>query len=51
MPPELRKPPEPDDIERELQQLRGFGSTLLFALGTSAALIAAISLLLWLAIL
>ena len=44
-------PPEPgdpmDDIDRELEKLRGFGSTLFLALGTSALLIAAVTAALW----
>lgn len=50
MPPELRDPTTADDIDRELEKLRGFGSTLLVALSVSAGLIAAITLLLWWAV-
>jgi hypothetical protein len=39
--------PVSDEIERELEKLRGFGSTLLLALGTSALLFALITAVLW----
>lgn len=47
MPTRLDEPPESDDIDRELEKLRGFGSTLLLALGTSLLMIAAVSAALW----
>ena len=47
MPSETDEPPELDDIDRELEKLRGFGSTLLLALGASALLISAVSAVLW----
>jgi hypothetical protein len=50
MPHEVNDPPNSDDIDRELEKLRGFGSTLLIALSISAGMIAAITLLLWWAV-
>jgi hypothetical protein len=50
MPPELHDRTNSDDIDRELEKLRGFGSTLLIALSVSAGMIAAITLLLWWAV-
>ena len=47
MPTQLDEPPESDDIDRELEKLRGFGSTLFLALGASAVLIAVITVILW----
>lgn len=37
------EPPHADDIDRELEKLRGFGSTLFVALATCALLIVAVS--------
>jgi hypothetical protein len=44
------QPHHADDIDRELDKLRGFGGTLVIALGASAFVIAAITVLLWLAV-
>ena len=49
----MTEPSEPqglDEIDRELAKLKGFGSTLLFALGAAALIGVLIVLLLWLAV-
>jgi hypothetical protein len=51
MPPETPERSDADDIERELEKLKGFGSTLAMALGLSAILVVLISVLLWLVVL
>ena len=39
-----------DEIDRELEKLRGFGTTLIIGLGASAIIITAVTVLLWLAV-
>ena len=51
MPTRLDEPPQSDDIDRELEKLRGFGSTLFLALGASAMLIVLLSVILWMVLL
>jgi hypothetical protein len=49
----MTEPSEPhhsDEIDRELERLRGFGSTLFFALGAAAVTGVLIALVLWLAV-
>ena len=49
----MTEPTEPrdiDEIDRELEKLRGFGSTLFVALGAALLLGVLISVVLWLAI-
>ena len=41
---------ELDEIERELRKLKGFGSTLVFALGAAALTGILIALVLWMAV-
>jgi hypothetical protein len=41
---------ELDEIERELRKLKGFGSTLVFALGAAALTGVLIALVLWMAV-
>ena len=49
--PERRQPDELDEIDREFEKLKGFGSTLYIGLGMCALVTVLISLLLWLAVL
>jgi len=42
------EPHELEDIDRELEKLRGFGSTFFLALGAAGLLIVVVTVVLWL---
>jgi hypothetical protein len=44
------EPREFDEIDRELEKLKGFGSTLFFALGAAAFVGVLIAVVLWIAV-
>ena len=48
--PEPSEPRDYDEIDRELEKLKGFGSTLFFALGAAAVTGVLIALVLWIAV-
>lgn len=47
MPPETRQSRTVDDVDRELDKLRGFGSALVVALTLAAVVVAAVTAVLW----
>ena len=49
----MAEPPAPrefDEIDRELEKLRGFGSTFFVALGAAALLGVLVTIVLWIAV-
>ena len=46
--PEPRDPFDMDDLERELEKLRGFGGTVFVGIFASGVIVAAVTVLIWL---